>query len=190
MRATRRRRLTVAEIKRELAEVARIGKVFVDGDLCRQALQPYAQTFLTGDDLDLNPEACVPLKKTLLRLERLSRVPCATALWRRRPDVPSSAEALLFGAAGSPLGSDKPANRGYQPPPMTPQLAAAFLKGKDAWRVVRGKAIGAGLAARGIGVPARSLPGNALVQLFAPIQDSMADVAAVLEVFTVAVGAR
>lgn len=178
-------RWTLDGIRQELMQVGRTGQLFVDGDLCRKAWHSHAETFLCGDDMDYNPETTVPLKKTLMRLERLSRFPCSTALWRRRPDVPDSGEALLFGAVGSPLGSEKPANRGYQPPKMTKELKAVFLKGRDAWRQdpgFRGIPI---LITRGICVPARGVKKPLVLQYFVPVKDSMGEIAAALEVFTV-----
>jgi hypothetical protein len=180
------KKLTLAEIQHELAEVARVGQVFVDGDLCRKVWQPYAETFMKGDDMDYNPEATVPLKKTLFRLERISRIPCCASLWRRRPDVPGSAEALLFGSLSSPIGGDKPGNRGYQPPKMTPELAQVFLKGKSAWLMnAKSRAIHL-QSQRGLKVHARGLKASTTVQLFVPVKDSMGEIAAALEVHTIA----
>ena len=183
------RKLTLAEIKAELAEVGRIGQVFVDGDLCRNAYQPYADTFMTGDDMDFNPETALPLKKTLLRLERVSRVPCSTTLWRRRPDDPSSGEALFFGTASSPLAGGKPGNRGYRPPKMTPELKAVFLEGKTVTKVDR-KHVGAALTMydRGQAARCKDVKAPCIVERFVPIRDSMGEIAAVLEVFAAAVG--
>jgi hypothetical protein len=185
---TKSRKMTLAEIKQELAEVARIGQVFVDGDLCRQVWQPYAEKFMKGDDMDYNPVTTVPLKKTLFRLERISRVPCCTTLWRRRPDFPDSGEVLLFGFLSSPIGGDKPSNRGYRPPKMTPELEQVFLKGKCAWRVDRKSRAIRLHAERGLRVPCgKGLPSSAALELFVPIKDSMGAIAAALEVHTIAV---
>ena len=106
-----KKRLTLKEVKAELAEVARIGQAFVDGDACRKLWAPKAQTFMTGDDMNYDNAATVPVKKTLFRLERLARVACSVALWRRRPDRPDSGEALLFGSCGTPEGANKPTCR-------------------------------------------------------------------------------
>ena len=103
------KKLSLDEIAAELAEVARIGEVFVDGELVKNAYMAYAVNFMCGDDMDYNPVTTVPLKKTLMRLERLSRVPCSTTIWRRRPDDPKSGEALLSGFMTSPQGGGKPA---------------------------------------------------------------------------------
>lgn len=180
-------KMSLADLKAELAQVARIGQAFVDGDLCRQVYQPGAETFMTGDDMDFNPEACVPLKKTLLRLERVSKAPCSTTLWRRRPDDPAAGEALIYGSLGSPLGGGKPGNRGYKPPRMVPQLAAAFMKGRAAWRSGR-HPNAAEMADRGQAVPVRGVKGLVMVEHFVPVRDSMGEIAAVLEVFAAAQG--
>jgi hypothetical protein len=184
--ATRKKsptRRTPSEIKAELAEVARIGQAFIDGDLLRRALQPYAETFMTGDDLDMNPETCVPLKKTLFRLERLSRVPCSTTLWRRRPDMPACAEAVLFGSWRSPMSPEaKPPNRGYRPEEMSPQLAAPLIKGKSSWRITRH--VDGVLVDRGLAQPMKESESSITVELFVPVKDSMGEIAGALEIFT------
>jgi hypothetical protein len=184
------RKMTVQQIAAELAEVARVGEVFVDGELVKNAWMPYADDFMCGDDMDYNEVTSTPLKKTLMRLERLSRVPCSTLIWRRRPDDRKSGEVLLIGSYGSPQAGSKPANRGYKPPRMTKELAAIFVKGKG--RVIKvdrsPKAHLHRMNTRGLGVPARGLKGSAAVQVYVPVKDSMGDVVAVLEVFTAAIG--
>jgi len=183
-----KKRLTLEEVKAELAEVARVGQMFIDGDACRKLWAPDAQTFMTGDDMNYDSDVAVPVKKTLLRLERLCRVPCSTALWRRRPDVPDSGEALLFGSTGSPEGARKPGNRGYVPPKMTREMKKVFLEGKSAWKVRHNRPGAEIMIDRGLDQPTKEINGNATVQLFVPVKDSMGEVAAALEVFTVATG--
>ncbi len=183
-------KLTVQQIAAELAEVARVGEIFVDGEQVKSAWMPYAETFMRGDDMDYNEVATVPLKKTLLRLERLCRVPCSTVIWRRRPDDPGSGEALLLGSYGCPQSGDKPANRGYKPPRMSKELAAIFVKGKGkVIKVDRGpQAHLHRMNIRSLSVPTRGLKGMAAVQVYVPVKDSMGEVVGVLEVFTAAIG--
>ena len=179
--------LSHAEVKRELAEVARVGQMFLDGDLVYEAYHPHSKTFMCGDDMDFNPEAFLPLKMTMLRLERLSRVKCATTLWRRRPDMPDRGEAVVLGSYGSPHAGDKPAAHGYQPKPMFPELASAFLKGRAAWKITR--VPGAkNIAERGMGVKIRGLKVPVFVELFVPVKDSMGEISGVLEVFAATAG--
>ncbi|MCX7590780.1 MAG: hypothetical protein N2255_04045 [Kiritimatiellae bacterium] len=181
-----RKNLTIGEVKKALMEVARIGQMFVEGDACREALQPWAQTFMSGDDMDFNPEVCVPLKKTLLRLERLSRVPCSTAIWRRRPDMPECVEALIFGSCSSPMSDGKPANRGYRPPRMFPEIRRAFVEGKPGWKIMREKT--GVMIERGLFQPVVDTSRDTVIELFVPVRDSMGEIAAALEVFTATVG--
>jgi len=174
----------MSRIKDELARIARIGQEFVDGDLCRQAWEPHSETFMCGDDMDYNPDACVPLKKTLMRLERLCPFPCSTTLWRRRPDFPDTGEVLLFGMHSSPQGGNKPP-RGYVPPKMTRELEAVFLRGESAWRKDAGGGTVAILIGRGVAVNGVGVKNPFSLQLFVPVKDSMGDIAVALEVFTV-----
>ena len=182
---TTTKRLTLAEIKRELAEVARIGQTFVDADLCLKAYHPHADCFMEGDDMDYDPAAGVPLKKTLLRLERVARIPCSTTLWRRRPDDPATAEALLFGWQASPSATAKP-SRTYQPPKLTPELRKAFIDGQPAWKTHR-KADAREYFERGGGVRGKGVKTDRVLELFVPVTDSMGNISAVLEVFTAVV---
>lgn len=175
---------TLADIKDELSRVARVGELFVDGDLCRKAWKPHAETFMRGDDMDYNPEAVVPLKKTLLRLERI--FPCCTTLWRRRPDMPEAQEPLLYGSYSSPDGIMKPPNRGYEPPTMTPEIKSVFLKAKPAWKTKVGRNGERGLGPKTPRVATRDIKNPMLIQHYVPVKDSLGDVAAALEIFVVA----
>ncbi|MBA4387463.1 MAG: hypothetical protein C0404_05740 [Verrucomicrobia bacterium] len=175
------KKISFADARKELTELARIGQAFIDGDLCRQILKPYAEKFMKGDDLDLNPEACVPLKKTLIRLERLARIPAATTLWRRRPDMPDRGEAVLLGGARSVYTDMKPANRGYEPPKMFKELQAAFLRSATAWKM-QPESKGGKLPYAAT-QPVRGYKGTGVLSVFVPVKDSMGENAAVLEVF-------
>ena len=169
-------------LKRELAAVARAGALFVEGDLCRQAYAPGLECFAGGDDLNYHAAACVTLKKTLLRLERLARTPCCVALWRVRPDKPECVEPLLYGSRRAPLGDAKPAVRGYRPLPMFTAFRQAYHKRRPSWRLARdAQATGADY---GLAHPARAGKRRVIVEHFVPVLDSMGEVAAVLEVFT------
>lgn len=181
------KKMTMDELKAELKEVVRIGQMFIDGDLCRKVWHPHAEKFMCGDDMDYNPEATVPLKKTLFRLERLARVPCCVSLWRRRPDFPESGEALLFGQLPSPLGGDKPSAWNYKPPLMTEEMKEVFLKGRTAWRLDTKSGAIKVQVGRGIKVPVKGIKTATAVQVFAPVKDSMGDIAAAMEVHTFAV---
>jgi hypothetical protein len=94
--------LTVAA---QLEEVARIGSVMVDGDICQRIVTERAMTYmfkadprdrwLAGDNYDVNDEAFIATKKTLLRLSHL--VPFATDvnLWMPIPGHPDKIRVVI-----------------------------------------------------------------------------------------------
>jgi hypothetical protein len=85
--------LTAAErnLERELDEVARVATVMMDGDLCQRIVTPRALEYmfkddprdhwLAGDNYDVHDEAFISVKKTLIRLSRLTPVACDANLW-------------------------------------------------------------------------------------------------------------
>jgi hypothetical protein len=176
---------TLNDVKKELAGIARVGQMFIDGDACRNIWAPGHETFMIGDDMNYNNPVTVEVKKDLFRLERLCRVPCSTTLWRRRPDDLESGEALLFGSHGSFEGANKPGNRGYVPPRMTSEMRKGFLEGKSSWKVRRNAKRVKVYIDRGLFHPVADVKGSTTVQLFVPIKDSMGEISALLEVFTV-----
>ena len=177
--------LSLAEVKRELGEVARIGQAFVDGDLCRKIYRPIGETFTNSDDIDFEPATCVPLKQTLMKLERLARMPCSCGLWRRRPDMPEVGEPTLCGSCASPMHLYRPASSGstrkFGPPSMFEELASAF-QGRATWKINR-SAAAAGAARRGLCANVRGIAKPVFIEYFVPVRDSMGEIAAVLEVF-------
>ena len=177
--------LSLEDIKDELRRVGAAGTIFVEGDLCRRAWKPHAETFMRGDDMDYNPEAVVPLKKTLLRLEQL--FPCHTTLWRRRPDHPEAQEPLLYGSFASPDGIMKPPNRNYKLPPLSRELSIVFLKGKPAWKQKTGTDGSRGFELKKTRVAAGDIRKPVLLQHYVPIKDSLGEIAAALEIYVIAV---
>jgi hypothetical protein len=79
------------EIVKQLDEVAHAATVMVDGDVCRRIVTARASEFmfstdpkdkfLASDNYDVNAEAFIQTKKTLIRLSRLASVPCDVNLW-------------------------------------------------------------------------------------------------------------
>ncbi len=179
------RKMTLSEIREELDNVARAGEIFVDGDLCADLLMPYANLFTNGDDMDLNNETGEQVKKALMRLERFSRIPCSTAIHRIRPDMPGRYETLLLGFCGSPATTPVPPFQAEYKPPKTssiPALASAF-KGKRDSRTMRGHIVAKRMTTRKRAVRPKGACKFAVVEVFAPIKNSMGEVTAVLEVF-------
>jgi hypothetical protein len=79
------------DMARELDEVARIATVMVDGDLCQRIVTPRALEYMfkidprdqwaAGDNYEVNDQAFIAVKKTLIRLSRLASFPCDVNLW-------------------------------------------------------------------------------------------------------------
>ena len=75
----------------QLDEVARVGSVMVDGDLCARIVTERALTYLfkadprdpwvAGDNYDAEDAVFIAVKKTLLRLSRLVPFPADVDLW-------------------------------------------------------------------------------------------------------------
>ena len=89
----------------ELDEVARVASVMVDGDLCRRIQTPRSLDYLLkqdprdrwlgSDNFDVNHEAFIQTKKTLMRLARLCRHPCDVNLWMPLPTRPPRIQILI-----------------------------------------------------------------------------------------------
>lgn len=83
---------------RELDLVARIATVMLDGDVCRRIQTPRSARMLletdprdpwkASDNFDVNDEAFIATKKTLMRLARLCPTACDVNLWMPVPSSP------------------------------------------------------------------------------------------------------
>ena len=79
------------DLERELDDVARVGSVVVDGDVCQKIVTQRAKEFLfakeprdeflAGDNYDVDDVAFNTVKKTLARLSHLSSFPADVNLW-------------------------------------------------------------------------------------------------------------
>lgn len=88
-----------------LDEVARAASIMVDGDVCERIVTPRAQQFLSkehprdkwaaADNFDVNHEAYIQTKKTLIRLGKLTRVPADVNLWMPVPGLDSRVQILI-----------------------------------------------------------------------------------------------
>ena len=81
----------VSDIAHELDEIARIGSVMVDGDVCQRIVTERAakamfdsdpqDKWLASNNYDVDDAAFIATKKTLMRLARLTSVTCDVNLW-------------------------------------------------------------------------------------------------------------
>jgi hypothetical protein len=96
------------EPARELDEVARIASVMVDGDLCRRIVTPRALEYMfkndprdqwvAGDNYEINDEAFIAVKKTLIRLSRLAPFLCDVNLWMPIAGHPDNVRIVIRNA--------------------------------------------------------------------------------------------
>lgn len=79
------------QMRQELEEVARVGSVMVDGDICLRIVTPHAKEamfaadprdqFLAGDNYDVDSASFNTTKKVLIRLSYLADFPADVNLW-------------------------------------------------------------------------------------------------------------
>jgi hypothetical protein len=83
--------VSTATMQRELDNVARVGSVMVDGDVCQKIVTPLAKEYmfkvdpkdpwLAGDNYNVNDVPFNTTKKTLIRLSHLTSFPSDVNLW-------------------------------------------------------------------------------------------------------------
>jgi len=98
-------RITLAKMKKDLKELARVASRMVDGELaCRiiaeSALAQCANPdkdfpHMAGDYFDVDHQNFLLMKKTLLRLESLLSFPCSSSLWLPLTEAPGHMTSVL-----------------------------------------------------------------------------------------------
>lgn len=152
----------------QLDDVARVGSVMVDGDVCRRIVTERAMSFmfkedprdrwLAGDNYDVNDEAFINTKKTLLRLSRLAPFPADVNLWMPIQGHPDKIRVVIRNT--HELSQFWPWGALYQE--MIPQMKSVLESGKR--------------------VTVTEKPG--WISVLAPVFDTLGDVVGVLEVVT------
>jgi hypothetical protein len=89
----------------DLDRVARIATAMVDGDVCRRVQsarsakllleQDPRDPFKASDNFDVNDDAFIATKKTLMRLARLCPSACDVNLWMPVPSSPPRVQILI-----------------------------------------------------------------------------------------------
>jgi len=154
------------ELARELDEVARVASVMVDGDVCRRIQtqrsldyllkQDPRDRWLGSDNYDVNHEAFIQTKKTLIRLSRLCRRPCDLNLWMPLATRPPRIQVLIRNAREMSHFWSFGVMHQDTPPEMQRTLET------------------------GERVTARKRPG--MVSVLAPVRDSLGDIVGLVEV--------
>lgn len=159
---------TVPAIAAKLDDVARVGSVMADGDLCKRIVTERAQKYmftvdprdqwLAGDNYDVNDEVFIAAKKMLIRLSRLVPFPCDVNLWMPIKDHPDKIRVVIRNV--HEMSQFWPWGALYQD--MIPQMKTVLDTGKR--------------------VTVTDKPG--WISVLAPVSDSNDDVVGVLEVVT------
>jgi hypothetical protein len=116
----------------DLAEIARIGALFVDGDALADVFAPGAENWTSGDDVNFKHGPFIDLKRTVLKIERIGDFRYFALVARVRKDDPKMAEAIVCGMRN---------DLGNRPVPMT--LAMKQCLKKDAITTERDATSGA-----------------------------------------------
>lgn len=92
-------------LERDLNDIARIATVMVDGDVCRRIVTQRAldhmlhpdprDQWADADNYDVNDDAFIQTKKTLIRLAHLVDYPADVNLWMPLPSRPSEIHIVV-----------------------------------------------------------------------------------------------
>ena len=158
----------LSDLTAQLDDVARVGSVMVDGDLCRRIVTQRALKYmfmvdprdqwLAGDNYDVDDVAFIATKKTLLRLSRLVPFAVDVNLWMPIEGHPDKIRVVIRNT--HEMSQFWPWGALYQD--MIPQMKTVLDSGKR--------------------VTVTDKPG--WISVLAPVSDSLGDVIGVLEVVT------
>ena len=152
----------------QLDEVARVGSVMVDGDICQKIVTERALKYmftvdprdqwLAGDNYDVDDAAFIATKKTLLRLSRLVSFPADVNLWMPIKGHPDKIRVVIRNT--NEMSQFWPWGALYQD--MIPQMRTVLESGKR--------------------MTVTEKPG--WISVLAPVSSSLGDVVGVIEVVT------
>jgi hypothetical protein len=152
----------------QLDEVARVGSIMVDGDVCQRIVTERAMKYmftedprdrwLAGDNYEVDDAAFVATKKTLLRLSHLVSFSADVNLWMPIKGHPDKIRVVIRNR--HELSQFWPWGALYQN--MIPQMKTVLETGKR--------------------ITVTEKPG--WISVLAPVSDSLGDVVGVLEVVT------
>ena len=156
------------EVARDLDDVGRVASVMLDGDACLRIVTPRALEFMfkndprdqwvAGDNYEVNDEAFIAVKKTLLRLSHLASFPCDVNLWMPIAGHPDKVRIVVRNT--NELSQFWPWGALYQD--MLPPMRQVLETGKR--------------------VKVAEKPG--WVSILAPVYDSMGDIVGLVEAVT------
>lgn len=151
-------------------EVARIATVMVDGELAKRIQTPRSLALMVSqnlrepweasDNYEVDHASFVSMKKTLIRLSRLCALPCDANLWIPLPTQPARIHVAVRNV--NEMSQFWP--WGSLSQDMPPEMKQVLETGKR--------------------VTVQKRPG--MTSVLAPVYDSLGDVAAIVEVVTMA----
>ncbi len=125
-----------AKMRQELEEIARVGTVMVDGDVCQKIVTPRAKEtmfavnprdqFLAGDNYDVDDASFNNTKKVLIRLSHLVNFPADVNLWMPIEGHPDKVQMVINNK--NQMSQFWPWGTLYQD--MVPQMASVLKTGK------------------------------------------------------------
>lgn len=104
----------------DLAEIARIGALFLDGDAV-EAIFASGRNWTSGDDINFAHEPYIDVKRTVLQIERIGDFRYFATVALVRQDEPRNAEAVVCGMRNA---------LGIRPVPMSPAMRHCIRKGQ------------------------------------------------------------
>jgi hypothetical protein len=150
----------------DLDHVARTATAMVDGDVCRRIQTPRSARFLlekdprdpwkASDNFDVDDQAFIQTKKTLMRLARLCPSACDVNLWMPVPSNPPRVQILIRNV----YEMSQFWNWGDLHQEMPPEMKQVLDTGRR--------------------VTVRRRPG--MISVLAPVYDSLGDAAGIVEV--------
>src|SRR5215467_5028068 len=150
----------------ELDDVARVATVMMDGDACQRIVTPRAlenmfksdprDPWFAGDNYEVNDQAFIQVKKTLLRLARLVPFPCDVNLWMPIAGHPDKVRVVIRNV--NEMSQFWPWGALYQD--MIPEMKTVLETGRR--------------------ITVSRKPG--WVSVLAPVSDSLGDIVALVEV--------
>jgi hypothetical protein len=98
-------KVDASRMERDLDEIARVATIMVDGDVCQRIVTARAlesifrvdprDRFADGDNYDVNDEAFIGTKKTLMRLSQIADYPVDVNLWMPLPAKPARIHVVI-----------------------------------------------------------------------------------------------
>jgi hypothetical protein len=154
------------QLASELDQVARVATALVDGDVARRIQTERSLASVTrntsrdqwaaSDNYDVNHEAFIATKKTLIRLSHLCSSPCDVNLWMTSPGAPPRIHVVIRNV----LEISQFWTWGAMNQPMPAEMKRVLETGER--------------------VTVRRRPG--MVSVLAPVRDSLGDIAGLVEV--------